>query len=155
MPSEGNDVKTEAGVAESKSSEGAAPEPKLDLPRTEVSAQAVARMMGVATNTEIKLLEGKLDLISSRLSNMTVRLEKIVGQFNQLPTGSDLERIDVQIGSLKTMLREFITGAKEAASPSKTKEAKKSTTVVTADSTASIDSEEGGEVSEESEEAQA
>lgn len=116
---------------------GSSSESKLsDITRSEVSAQAVARMMGVATTTEVKLLEGKLDLISSRISNMTVRLEKVISQFNQLPSGSDLERIDVQIGSLKTMIRDVLSGKltnQNSALDTKFKDKKPNTTVVTAD----------------------
>jgi hypothetical protein len=63
-------------------------------------------MMGLATASELKLMEGKLDLLSTRVNNMTVRMEKIIGILGGAPTGSDLERIDMQIGSLRSMLRE-------------------------------------------------
>ena len=76
--------------------------------RSEVSAATVARMMGVATSGEIKLLEGKLDLLSSKFNAVVMKLDKVVSGFSALPTGSDLERIDVQIGALRTMLKEFV-----------------------------------------------
>ena len=86
----------------------AADQTKSDAARPEISGTAIARMMGVATSTELKLIEGKLDLISGRLNNISVKVDKIISQFNSLPTGSDLERIDVQIGSLKTLIRDLM-----------------------------------------------
>lgn len=90
--------------------------------KPEISGTAIARMMGVATSTEIKFLESKLDLISGRINNTGVKVDKIISQFQSLPTGSDLERIDVQIGSLKSLIRDLTllvsgdpaTGAKKA-----------------------------------------
>lgn len=74
----------------------------------EVTAATIGRMMGLATTVEIKLLEGKIDLLSTRLNNLGVKLEKMSGLLQGAPTGSDLERIDVQIGSLRSMLRESL-----------------------------------------------
>lgn len=77
-----------------------------DAPKGDVTAVTIARMMGLATSTELRLLEGKVDLMSSRLTSLTMRAEKILTMLQSTPTGSDLERIDVQIGSLRTMLRD-------------------------------------------------
>lgn len=79
-----------------------------ETPRPEISASAVARMMGVATGSEMKLLESKIDMLSTRISNLGVRLERALTTLNQIPTGADLERIDVQIGALKTLLKDTL-----------------------------------------------
>jgi hypothetical protein len=82
---------------------------KLDeLPKTEVSAITLARMAGLATSREVKVLEGKLDLISGRLSNLAVRLDRALTMLNNIPTGADFERIDVQLGNLKTTIKEAL-----------------------------------------------
>lgn len=85
-----------------------------ETPRPEISASALGRMMGLATGTEIRLLESKLDMLSTRLSNLTVRLEKAMSVLAQIPTGSDLERIDVQIGALKTLIKDSLAGIARA-----------------------------------------
>lgn len=74
----------------------------------EVSAATVARMMGVATQTDIKLLEGKLDLLTGRLHNIGIRVEKVVTMLGNMPTGNDLERIDVQVGSLRSLIKDML-----------------------------------------------
>lgn len=87
------------------------------LERPEISGTAIARMMGVATSSELRLLEGKLDLISGRMANLGVKVDKVISQFSSLPTGSDMERIDVQIGSLKALIRDLallISGAEQS-----------------------------------------
>ncbi len=76
--------------------------------RGEVSASTVARMMGLATASEMTMMEGKIDLLSSRVGNMTVKLERIFGTLGQLPTATDMDRIDINIGSLKTLIRESL-----------------------------------------------
>ncbi len=79
-----------------------------DASKGDVTAVTIARMMGLATSTELRLLEGKVDLLSSRLTSLTMRAEKILTTLQGMPTGSDLERIDVQIGALRTMLRDSV-----------------------------------------------
>ena len=75
---------------------------------SEVSAATIARMMGLATTTELSLLEGKIDLVSTRVNGLTVRMEKVLNVLAKSPTGTDLDRIDINIGSLKTMIRETL-----------------------------------------------
>jgi len=74
-----------------------------------VSAATIGRLMGLATTSELKLLEGKIDLMASKINNMMVRVDRLTVLFNSMPTGADLERIDVQIGALKTLIRDTLT----------------------------------------------
>lgn len=103
--------------------------------RPEISGAAIARMMGVATSTELKMLEGKLDLIAGRVNHLGIRVDKIISQFHTLPSGSDMERIDVQIGSLKSIMRDLtvlVSGAPAAGSKKTAKEAAAAKPVETA-----------------------
>ena len=74
----------------------------------DVSAATVARMLGLATATEVRLVESKLDLMSSKISTLQIKAEKMLTILNSMPTGGDLERIDVQLGSLKSLLKDLI-----------------------------------------------
>ena len=92
-----------------------------DGPAREVSATTITRMLGIPTSAELKLLEGKLDLITSKVNSVVFKVEKLTGQLGGLPSGADLERIEVQIGALRTMIRDALTAEvksspKEAAS---------------------------------------
>jgi hypothetical protein len=88
---------------------------KTDAPKTaEVSAATVGRMMGLATTSDLRLMDSKLDLISTKVAGLTVKLDKILTTLNSMPTAADLERIDVQIGSVKTSLRETVQAIKDA-----------------------------------------
>jgi len=77
--------------------------------RGTISAATIAQLMGLATVTDLKLLSGKVDLTLAKVNAITVRLEKLMTVLNSAPTGSDLERIDVQIGALRTLIREVLT----------------------------------------------
>lgn len=85
---------------------GGAPD---EQPRGEITAATLGRLMGLATMSELKLLEGKIDLMASKLNNIMVRVDRMIAQCNAIPTGADLERIDVQIGALKTLIRDTLT----------------------------------------------
>ncbi len=77
-------------------------------PSAELTAAAVGRMLGLATVADINLVEAKIDLLSSKLNQLVVKVEKLLGSIQKGPTGADLERIDVQIGSLKAAMLEFV-----------------------------------------------
>ncbi|MCB0330667.1 MAG: hypothetical protein KDD70_13425 [Bdellovibrionales bacterium] len=102
----------EAQVAEVDVSAGAVPSATTSKPdastRGEVSAATVARMMGLATANELSMLEGKLDLLSSRVSNITAKLERVLTGISRLPTSTDFDRVDINIGSLKTLIKESL-----------------------------------------------
>jgi hypothetical protein len=77
--------------------------------RKEVTAATIGRMLGLVTLSEFKLVESKVDLISTRMNGVLNRMDKIIGILEAAPTGSDLDRIDVQIGALKTILKDALT----------------------------------------------
>lgn len=119
---------------------------KAENIRPEVTASAIARMMGVATTTELQLLEGKIDLVSTKLATINVRFDKVLSLFNQLPTGSDLERIDVQIGALKALIKDLtliVTGDKlDGKTSSAGQKGTKATTIVEAEEEAELPASE-------------
>lgn len=78
-----------------------------ESPKVEVSASTVARMMGVATVTDIKLMEGKIDLLSTKVNAMVAKLERVATTIATLPTSNDFDRLDIQVGSVKTLMREL------------------------------------------------
>lgn len=81
--------------------------------RGEVSAATIGRMLGLASMRELNLLEGKLDLVMSKINSLVVKLDKVVAVLGNSPTGKDLERIDVQIAALRTQLQD--TGSVKSA----------------------------------------
>lgn len=87
-----------------------------EAPRTEMPVSAVARLLGVATATDLNLLDGKLDLMVSKVNAVQARMEKILTVVNGMPSGADLERIDVQIGALRNLIKETLTGVAASAS---------------------------------------
>lgn len=90
-------------------SAGIAPSPAAG--RVEVSAQTITRMMGIASTTDLKLLEGRLDLLTSKVSSMVLKLDRVLTMLGSVPTPSDIGRLEIQLGSLKSMLREALESA--------------------------------------------
>lgn len=83
--------------------------PEDSTPKAEVSATTVGRMLGLASTRELKIVEGKIDLALSKINNITARVEKALSMMAAAPSATDLERIDVQIGSLKVLIKETLT----------------------------------------------
>jgi hypothetical protein len=88
--------------------------------RGDVSVSTISTMLGLATSDDIKLLETRMEQVVQKMALLNTRLEKLMGVLPNLPTGADLERIDVQIGGLKSMVREVLTAfaTKAQSSPS-------------------------------------
>jgi hypothetical protein len=84
------------------------PSPAADRAGRDVSATTIGRMMGLATVQELALIESKIDLMVTKVSNLTVRMEKVISSLANAPTGADLERIDVHIGALRTLIKEVL-----------------------------------------------
>ncbi|MCB0309801.1 MAG: hypothetical protein KDD42_01120 [Bdellovibrionales bacterium] len=74
----------------------------------EVSATTIGRMMGLATYADLELITTKLDLFSTKINGMATRMEKVMEAVKGMPSGADLERIDVQIASLRTLIRDTL-----------------------------------------------
>lgn len=76
--------------------------------RVEVSAQTIARMMGIASATDLQLLEGRLDLLASRVSTMMMKVDKVIASLTTLASTGDIGRLETQIASMKSILREAV-----------------------------------------------
>jgi hypothetical protein len=78
--------------------------------KVEVSAQTITRMMGIASTTDLKLLEGRVDLLTSKVSSLLLKVDRVLTMFSSVPTPSDIGRLEIQLGSVKSMLREALDG---------------------------------------------
>ncbi|WKZ56532.1 MAG: hypothetical protein QY326_07325 [Bdellovibrionota bacterium] len=76
--------------------------------RGDVSAATIGRMLGLATLTDLTLLEKKVELLVSKINLLVAKMDKIASAIQQVPSGSDLERIDVQIGALKVLIKDVL-----------------------------------------------
>ena len=86
----------------------AAPIPPSTAGRVEVSAQTITRMMGIASTTDLKLLEGRVDLLTSKVSSLLIKVDRVLTMFSAVPTPSDIGRLEIQLGSIKSMVREAL-----------------------------------------------
>lgn len=77
--------------------------------RGDVSATTIGRMMGLATVSDLGLLDKKIELLTSKFNLAMAKIDKIATTLQQAPSGSDLERIDVQIGALKVLIKDVLT----------------------------------------------
>lgn len=83
--------------------------PAENKAKGEVSAASIARMMGLATATDLSVLEGKMDLVLSRMSSVSLKVEKLNSALQTLPTAADIDRVDMQIGGLKSVIRQLLS----------------------------------------------
>ena len=76
--------------------------------RIEVSAQTIARMMGIASATDLQILEGRLDVLASRVATLMMKVDKVLTSFSTVASTGDIGRLETQIASVKSMVREAV-----------------------------------------------
>lgn len=79
-----------------------------DSPRVEVSAATVARMMGIASTSDLRVLEGRIDLLTSKVAAILTKVDRCLSMFTSVPSASDVGRLEVQLASIKSMMREVL-----------------------------------------------
>ncbi|MEY4669223.1 MAG: hypothetical protein RL518_1922 [Pseudomonadota bacterium] len=125
-------AKTDAGVATEKvtgvdssmsedSSKSAATPTSLahisDTPRVDVSAATVARMMGIASTSDLRLLEGRVDLLTSKVSAILTKVDRCLSMFSSIPSASDIGRLEIQVATIKSMMKELLDSVGAPISP--------------------------------------
>ena len=86
--------------------------------RIEVSATTVTRMMGIASSSDIKLLEGRVELLSAKVTSLLTKVERVMSMFSSVPSASDIDRLEIQIGTLKSLIREVLENIGDNSQPS-------------------------------------
>jgi len=80
---------------------------------SEISAATVARMMGLSTASDLKLLDGKIELLISRVASMTAKLDKATQVLQKVSTTTDIDRVDLQVSNLKTIVKKLFMAISE------------------------------------------
>ena len=78
-----------------------------DGPRVDVSAATVTRMMGIASVSDLRVLEGRIDLLTSKVAAILTKVDRCLSSFASVPTASDIGRLEVQLAAVKTMMKEL------------------------------------------------
>ena len=113
----GSDSEKEAGASDGISNGGAAEglnagaisalvQAGGDNRRGEVSAATIGRMLGLVTTSDLQIIENKIDLVSAKLGTFVSKVDKVASTLAELPSGADLERIEVQLGTLRSLIKE-------------------------------------------------
>lgn len=79
-----------------------------DGPRVDVSAATVARMMGIASTSDLRVLEGRIDLLTSKVAAILTKMDRCLSMFGSIPTASDIGRLEVQVAAVKSMMKELL-----------------------------------------------
>jgi hypothetical protein len=77
-------------------------------PRVDVSAATVARMMGIASTNDLRVIEGRVDLLTSKVAAILTKMDRCLSMFSSIPTASDIGRLEVQLAAVKSMMKELL-----------------------------------------------
>jgi hypothetical protein len=79
-----------------------------EAPKVDVSAGTITRMMGIASTSDLRLLEGRIDLLTAKVSGLVTKVDRVVSMFGSAPSASDIDRLEIQIGTLKGLIKEVL-----------------------------------------------
>jgi hypothetical protein len=65
-------------------------------------------MMGIASTSDLRLLEGRIDLLTAKVSGLMTKVDRVVSMFGSTPSASDIDRLEIQIGTLKGLIKEVL-----------------------------------------------
>lgn len=73
----------------------------------EISMGTVVRLMGLATDSEVKLLETKIDTLNTKVATLTNKFERLASELQHLLCKEDLERIDLQLAEIRALTKKI------------------------------------------------
>jgi hypothetical protein len=76
-------------------------------------------MMGIASTNDLRVLEGRIDLLTSKVAAILTKMDRCLSMFSSVPSASDIGRIEVQLAAMKSMIRELTDAVGSPISPSK------------------------------------
>jgi hypothetical protein len=76
-------------------------------------------MMGIASTSDLRLLEGRVDLLTSKVSAILTKMDRCLSMFGSVPTASDIGRLEVQVAAMKSMMRELLDSVGAPVNPGK------------------------------------
>jgi hypothetical protein len=65
-------------------------------------------MMGIASTSDLRVLEGRVDLLTSKVSAILTKMDRCLSMFSSIPTASDIGRLEVQVAAVKSMMKELL-----------------------------------------------
>lgn len=101
-----NDKPNRNNINEAHSATGEAGESRSSVVGNgakELSAQSLARLLGIASTTDIAALETKLDRLLTKLSLVTTKVERISSDIEDLP--DTLEKLHTSLKQVKELVR--------------------------------------------------
>lgn len=88
--------------------------PATDNPKRQASAKrempvsTLVRLMGVPTSQDLTILESKLDIILTKISSLSARMDRMEKYRTESQSESYLERIDYQLAEVRSILKKVL-----------------------------------------------
>lgn len=76
----------------------------------DVPISTVVHLLGLPTAQQLSILEGKVDLLNTKLSSVLSKLEKMGTEISAIKADATVGRIDFQINEIKALLKRIVGG---------------------------------------------
>jgi hypothetical protein len=77
----------------------------------ELTVNSLMHLMGLPTNSQVNLLDTKLDLILSKLGLLQSKVDRLQSQFELINSQSQLERVEFQLTEIRSIMKKFFPDA--------------------------------------------
>jgi hypothetical protein len=95
----------------SESSSSAAPQTAAGGTTRDLMVSTLVHLMGLPTGKQLEVLETKVDAVASKLTTLSLKLDRLAAQEDERDMGSVLDRIDLQIADLRTLIKKVLPRA--------------------------------------------
>lgn len=80
----------------------------------EVPVSTVVHLLGLPTATQLSMLEGKIDILTTRVTSITSKLDRIASELALIKNDATTDRIDFQLNDIRGLLRRLVPKAAAA-----------------------------------------
>lgn len=77
----------------------------------ELTVSTLIHLMGLTTSNELAVLETKVDSIARKVNTLSLKLDRLAKESDERDFGSVLDRIDLQIADLRTLIKKVLPRA--------------------------------------------
>ena len=77
----------------------------------ELAVSTLIHLMGLPTSNELAVLETKVDSVARKVNTLSLKIDRLAKESDERDFGSVLDRIDLQIADLRTLIKKVLPKA--------------------------------------------
>lgn len=85
--------------------------PATGAQHRDLTVNALLHLMGLPTGSQLSVLDSKLDLVMTKLTTLSAKIDRMNSQFELLSSTSATERLEFQVSEIRSIMKKFFPQA--------------------------------------------